>query len=97
MSAAAPLPSLDVVEDAQVEVGDRDQWHKELQGGCTEEEVPVVEELGIALSLLYHAVASHVLPKENCWRIEQEGKDPDGHHLDNRVGHHSLLGSVRYL
>lgn len=80
-----------------VEVGDRDQRHKELQGGRTKEEVPVVEELSVALPFLHRAAAGHILPQENCWAVEEEGKDPDGHHLDNRVGHYSPLNSVRYL
>ena len=92
-----PLAPLDVVENAHVEVGHREQRHKELQGGRAQEEVPVVEELGVALIRCYHAVSGHVLPKEDCRAVEEEGKDPDGHHLDDRVGRYSLLGSVRYL
>lgn len=97
LGAAAPLAPLDVVEDVHVEVGHQEQRHKELQGGCTQEEEPVAEELGIALVRWYHAVSSHVLPEEDCWAVEEEGKDPDGHHLDDRVGRYSLPGSVRYL
>lgn len=85
------------MEDVHVEVGHQEQRHKELQGGCTQEEVPVVKELGVALIRRYHAVSGHVLPKQDGWAVEEEGKDPDGHHLDGRAGCYSLLGSVRYL
>lgn len=92
-----PLPPLDAVEDVHVEVGHREQWHKELQGGRAQEEVPVVVELSVALIHRYHAASGHVLPKEDGRAVEKEGKDPGGHHLDDRVGRDSPLGSVRDL
>ena len=88
---------LDVQVDAEVEEGDAEERGEELEGGGRDEEVPVVEELCVAVALGDRAATRQVLPTEDGGSIEQEGQHPHQHHLLHRPPRVTLLGPVRDL
>lgn len=94
-SYGCPLPNVEI--DAQVEVGDADERGEKLYSGGDHEEVPIVEELGMALFLREDALLGDVLPADDGWAVEEESGNPHHDHFDHCVSRHSLLSSVRHL